>query len=89
MANGTLSHDEASALASLSFEEALGQLEHIVRALEQGNVPLEKSIEMYERGDRLRARCDQLLKAAEEKVEKIQTGADGRAAKTAPLDPEA
>ncbi|ALV25762.1 exodeoxyribonuclease VII small subunit [Pannonibacter sp. Q-1] len=89
MANGTLSHDEAAALAALSFEEALSQLESIVRALEQGNVPLEKSIEMYERGDRLRARCDQLLKAAEEKVEKIQLGADGRAAKTVPLDPEA
>ncbi len=44
---------------------------------------------MYERGDRLRARCDQLLKAAEEKVEKIQLGTDGRAAKTVPLDPEA
>ncbi len=43
MANGTLSQDEAAALAALSFEEALSQLEAIVRALEQGNVPLEKA----------------------------------------------
>ncbi|NBN64323.1 exodeoxyribonuclease VII small subunit [Microvirga tunisiensis] len=75
-------------IATLSFEEALRQLEHIVQALEQGNVPLEKSIEMYERGAQLRAHCDRLLKQAEEKVEKIQLGGDGRAAGTTPLDPE-
>lgn len=76
-------------LTTLSFEEALRQLEQIVQALEQGNVPLERSIEMYERGAQLRAHCDRLLKQAEEKVEKIQLGADGRAQGTTPLDPEA
>lgn len=76
-------------LTALSFEDALRQLEQIVQALEQGNVPLERSIEMYERGAQLRAHCDRLLKQAEEKVEKIQLGADGRAQGTTPLDPEA
>ena len=75
-------------LTALSFEDALRQLEQIVQALEQGNVPLERSIEMYERGAQLRAHCDRLLKQAEEKVEKIQLGADGRAQGTTPLDPE-
>ncbi|MEP0234002.1 exodeoxyribonuclease VII small subunit [Roseibium sp.] len=75
-------------LASLSFEEALKQLETIVRELEQGNVPLERSIEMYERGATLRSHCNSLLKAAEAKVEKIQLGQDGQAAGTADLDPE-
>ncbi|MEP4032875.1 exodeoxyribonuclease VII small subunit [Roseibium polysiphoniae] len=75
-------------LASLSFEEALKQLETIVRELEQGNVPLERSIEMYERGATLRSHCNSLLKAAEAKVEKIQLGQDGQAASTSDLDPE-
>ncbi|SHL51132.1 exodeoxyribonuclease VII small subunit [Roseibium suaedae] len=75
-------------VAALSFEDALQQLETIVRQLEQGNVPLERSIEMYERGAQLRKHCDGLLKAAEAKVEKIQMNQDGSAAGTVPLDPE-
>lgn len=75
-------------VAALSFEDALQQLETIVRQLEQGNVPLERSIEMYERGAQLRKHCDGLLKAAEAKVEKIQMNQDGAAAGTVPLDPE-
>ncbi|MBD8893116.1 exodeoxyribonuclease VII small subunit [Roseibium litorale] len=75
-------------VATLSFEDALQQLETIVRQLEQGNVPLERSIEMYERGAQLRKHCDGLLKAAEAKVEKIQMNQDGSAASTVPLDPE-
>jgi len=73
-------------VAALSFEEALKQLETIVRELEQGNVPLERSIEMYERGAVLRKHCDDLLKAAEAKVEKIQLAQDGSANGTEPLD---
>jgi len=73
-------------LSKLSFEDALGQLETIVRQLEQGNVPLEKSIEMYEHGSQLRKHCDNLLQAAESKVQKIQLGADGRATGAEPLD---
>ncbi|MFD1695164.1 exodeoxyribonuclease VII small subunit [Roseibium aestuarii] len=78
-----------SDLSALSFEEALKQLETIVRELEQGNVPLERSIDMYERGAQLRAHCDALLRAAEAKVEKIQMGQDGTATGTSALDPEA
>lgn len=73
-------------VANLSFEQALGQLETIVRELEQGNVPLERSIEMYERGAVLRKHCDGLLKSAEAKVEKIQLAQDGSASGTVPLD---
>ena len=75
-------------VTSLSFEDALKQLETLVRELEQGNVPLERSIEMYERGATLRSHCDGLLKAAEAKVEKIQLGKDGQATGTTALDPE-
>lgn len=78
----------AADVSKLSFEEALKQLETIVRELEQGNVPLERSIEMYERGSALRKHCDDLLKAAEAKVEKIQLAQDGKPGGTVPLDPE-
>lgn len=74
-----------SSVETLSFEQALAELESIVRDLEQGNVPLEKSIELYSRGETLRKKCDGLLKAAEEKVEKIQLNASGVAAGTEPL----
>jgi len=80
--------DAASDIKSLSFEEALKQLETIVRELEQGNVPLERSIEMYERGDALRKHCDTLLKSAEAKVEKIQLDQNGAAGGTTELDPQ-
>lgn len=80
--------DAANDMTSLSFEEALKQLETIVRELEQGNVPLERSIEMYERGDALRQHCDTLLKAAEAKVEKIQLGQTGAPTGTTELDPQ-
>ena len=73
-------------VSKLSFEDALKQLETIVRELEQGNVPLERSIDMYERGSVLRKHCDDLLKAAEAKVEKIQLAQDGTPSSTTPLD---
>lgn len=81
----TSQHQDISAL---SFEDALKQLETIVRELEQGNVPLERSIDMYERGDALKQHCDTLLKSAEAKVEKIQIGQNGAAAGSTSLDPE-
>lgn len=76
----------ANDVSKLSFEEALRQLETIVQQLEQGNVPLEKSIEIYTRGEQLRSHCDDLLKIAETKVEKIRRGQDGTATGTEPLD---
>jgi exodeoxyribonuclease VII small subunit len=80
--------DAANDISGLSFEDALKQLETIVRELEQGNVPLERSIDMYERGDALRKHCDTLLKSAEAKVEKIQLGQNGEASGTEALDPQ-
>lgn len=71
---------------TLSFEAALKELESIVDQLERGDVELEKSIAIYERGEALRNRCDELLKSAEMKIEKIKTGRDGQASGTEPLD---
>lgn len=78
--------DSNAELNSMSFEKALAELETIVARLEKGDVPLEESISIYERGEALKTRCDALLKSAEEKVEKIRTDADGEAASTEPLD---
>ncbi|MEM8616553.1 MAG: exodeoxyribonuclease VII small subunit [Pseudomonadota bacterium] len=61
----------------MSFEEALAELETIVRQLEQGDVDLEQSIAIYERGAALRQHCEGRLKAAELKVQQIVQGSDG------------
>ena len=79
---------QATDVAALSFEQALKELEGIVARLEQGSVPLEESIAIYERGDALRRHCDGLLKAAEAKVEKIRVATDGKADGVVPLDGE-
>lgn len=71
---------------TMSFETALKELESIVDQLERGDVELEKSIAIYERGEALRNRCDELLKSAEMKIEKIKSGRDGQATGTEPLD---
>ena len=73
-------------IEKLSFEEALAQLEKIVGQLESGEAPLERSIELYERGTALKANCEARLKAAEAKVEKITLSANGAPSGTAPLD---
>ena len=72
-------------IAAMSFEEAMKALEDVVRALESGNVELEKSIELYERGAALKSHCEAKLKAAEEKVEKI-TLAAGQPTGTTPAE---
>ncbi len=72
----------------LTFEEALAALEQVVGQLEGGQVPLEQSIALYERGDALKKHCDAKLGEAELKVEKIVTGDDGKATATAPFDTE-
>lgn len=73
-------------IAGLSFEAALKELEQIVQKLERGDVALAESIAIYERGEKLKERCETLLRAAEQKVEKIRLAADGSAAGTEPLD---
>ena len=76
------------ALKDLSFEQSLKELEEIVSRLEQGDVELEKSISIYERGETLRKHCDDLLKRAEAKVEKITLDAKGDPSGTEPLNVE-
>ena len=68
---------DAPDIAGLSFEQALAELERIVAELESGQAPLERSIEMYERGAALKAHCEERLKAARLRVEKIIVGAQG------------
>ena len=75
-------------IEDMSFEQALVQLESIVESLEQGNVPLDKSISHYERGEALRNHCRKLLQAAEDKVEKIRLDSSGNPSGTEPLDPQ-
>lgn len=73
-------------IIALPFEEALKQLEAIVARLERGDVALEESIDIYTRGEALKARCDALLKQAEARIEKITLGTDGKPTGAAPLD---
>ena len=70
----------------LSFERAIEELESILKRLEEGKVPLEESIAIYERGEALKRRCEDLLRQAEARVDRITTDAAGRATGTEPLD---
>ena len=73
------------AIDGMSFEEALRALEDVVRKLESGDVPLEESIGLYERGESLRRRCQARLDAAQARIEKIVQGPDGKASGTVPF----
>jgi exodeoxyribonuclease VII small subunit len=77
-------------IGSLNFEEALKALEDIVRRLESGEAPLDESIDLYARGDALRAHCQKRLDAAQARIEAIVTdgpaGSPGRATGTRPFD---
>jgi exodeoxyribonuclease VII small subunit len=76
------------AVAEMTFEEAMSALEDVVRQLESGEVDLEKSIALYERGAELKAHCEAKLKKAEEKVELITRSERGEPTGTQPLDPD-
>ena len=65
-------------IEQMSFEDALSELETVVGQLESGQVPLEQSIALYEKGAALKAHCEAKLAAAEEKVAQITQGADGQ-----------
>lgn len=65
-------------IAALSFEKALAELEEIVSKLESGQAALEESIALYERGAALKAHCEKTLKSAQEKIEKIVVGSEGK-----------
>jgi exodeoxyribonuclease VII small subunit len=71
---------------TMTFEASLAELEGIVARLEKGDVPLEESVAIYERGEALKRRCEELLRLAEARVEKITLDASGRPTGTEPLD---
>lgn len=64
-------------IEKLSFEEALGELESLVRRLEEGKCPLDEAIKTFERGVGLKNHCDAKLKNARLKVEQILENSDG------------
>jgi exodeoxyribonuclease VII small subunit len=76
-AGKTSGADESGPIEQLSFEAALKELEAIVGRLEQGEVDLEDSIALYERGQALKDHCEKKLKSAESRLEKIVRGAGG------------
>jgi exodeoxyribonuclease VII small subunit len=75
-----------AAVEDLSFEAALRELESIVSRLEQGEVDLEDSIALYERGTALKVHCEKKLKGAEARLEKIVLGPDGMPKGTEPVE---
>lgn len=73
-------------VTSYSFEKAVAELESIVARLERGDVALDESIAIYERGEALKKHCETLLSAAENRIEKIRLDRAGRPQGTEPLD---
>jgi exodeoxyribonuclease VII small subunit len=81
-----MSDNSNADIKKMPFERAIEELETIVKELEGGKVPLEKSVEIYERGEALKRRCEELLRQAEARVEKITLDASGNPTGTEPLD---
>ncbi len=81
----TEENKEMEELNNMSFEEALGQLENIVRELESGRIKLDDAVNAYEKAMSLKKLCSDKLAAATLKVEKIELNKDGSLS-TAPLD---
>ena len=79
------SRADAADVSTLTFEAALKELEGIVARLEQGQVDLEDSITLYERGQALKAHCENKLRTAESRLEKLVQGGAGLAAEPAEL----
>lgn len=73
-------------IAAMTFEEAMKELEAVVGQLERGEVPLDRSIALYERGAALKAHCARLLRDAEERVEKITLGENGQPTGSTPVE---
>ncbi len=73
-------------IVDMSFEEAIRALEQVVSALDRGDVALEDSIALYERGAALKAHCEAKLKEAEEKVAQITLDAGGTPTGTTPAE---
>ena len=75
-----------SEIAAMTFEDAMKELEATVGKLETGDATLEESIALYERGAALRKLCEQRLREAEERVEKITLNAAGEPTGTTPAE---
>ncbi|MEE4188446.1 MAG: exodeoxyribonuclease VII small subunit [Roseobacter sp.] len=73
-------------VSDMSFEQAMAELESVLGQLERGDVALDESITLYERGAALKKRCEEKLKEAEEKVAAITLDADGNATGTKPVE---
>lgn len=73
-------------VAEMNFEQALRALEEIVHKLESGEAPLDESIALYERGNALRALCQQRLDSAKARIDAIALGRDGTPTGTTPFD---
>ncbi len=67
---------------SKSFEQSIEQLDAIVKSLEQGNVPLEQALKLFQEGTGLVRSCDEMLSKAELEVVKLMKGADGAPVET-------
>jgi len=80
--------DLSPAVEGMSFEQALAELETVVRELESGDVPLDAAVEIYARGDALRAHCETRLASAQARIEQISIGKDGNAVGTTPFATE-
>ena len=81
-----MADNSSTEIKKLSFERAIEELESIVKRREEGKVPLEESVTIYERGEALKRRCEELLRQAEARVEKITLDASGKPTGTEPLD---
>ena len=73
-------------ISEMSFEEAMRELEQVVGKRERGDVALEESIELYQRGAELKKRCETKLKEAEEKVAALTLDGDGKPTGTTPVE---
>ena len=69
--------DANTPLENLSFEQAMAELESLVKRLEEGRLPLEEAIQAFERGSLLKKQCEQKLQAAKMRVEQITLNSDG------------
>lgn len=85
MTASTLPTAPQDAVDALTFESALSELEDVVRRLEEGRVPLEEAVALYEKGAHLKAHCETRLKNAQLKIEKVITREEGMT--TVPFDP--
>ena len=73
-------------ISEMTFEQAMSELEKIVTELERGDVPLEDSISLYEKGAELKKRCEIKLKEAEQKVAAITLDEEGSVTGTKPIE---